>query len=259
MTISATAKLNLGGTNQQSWATGLDSSSPTALEKLGAIREDLTSELGLRKFQYVRFDQSGGATADQPTAYRANLAIANIVSGTTTVITTTGLVADSLVGGYLVCTDDAGAAGAAPEGEVGLIVANTATTVTIATSDAFSVAPAANDDFVVVLPFAVEDTAAGDEVGQVSGVSMVDQDQFDFGWVQFVGIHTSVDIVAAGTALPSDESLIAGINLLTDGAGAENELLIGYLMAAVASDQVIRKAMVNLFCGAAWKLGATTA
>jgi len=258
MTISTNAKLKLGGLNQQSWDTKLDTTSTTALEKLGAIREDLTDEFGLRKFKYVRFDQASGATAGQVQSFKANLSVANITSGTTTVITTTGLTADIYVGGYLVCIDDAGAAGAAPEGEIGLIVANTTTTITVATDDAFSVAPAVNDDFVVVYPWAVEDSAANDEVGQVAGVVMVDQDQYDYGWVQFYGIHPSVDIVAAGTALPTDESLIAGTALLTDGAGAENEMLIGYNMAAVASDQVVRKAMINLFCGPAWKIGATT-
>ena len=127
-------------------------------------------------FVYARCDQSGGCAAGQLQSYVANTAINNITSGTTTSITTSGLTADLLVDGILYCIDDAGGAGAAPEGEKGRVVENTTTVVTIDSDDAFSAAPAANDDFQVHLPFAVDDSADGDFAHQVAGVAMAAHD-----------------------------------------------------------------------------------
>lgn len=258
MTISNDALLKLGGTNQQSWQTKLDSSSDTPLEIPGIVREDIHPVFGVRKFQYLRCDQSGGCTAGQLQSYRANVAINNISAGTTTSITTTGLTAGILEGGILQCLDDAGAAGAAPEGEVGRVVANTTTQVFIDTNDAFSVTPAANDDFVVILPWAVDDSADGDFAGQVAGVSMTDHDQYDWGWFQFFGINPDVDAVAAGTALPAQESVVADAAVVNDGAGDAVDLRIGRVLHQLSSDTVLRKAVVDLYCGVAFKMSNST-
>lgn len=259
MTIASSAILALGGTNQQSWATELDSTSATPLEKKGSIRFDSHPIFGLRGFQYVRFDQSGGVAAGELQSFRDIVSVANISSGTTTSITTSGLTADIYVDGLLYCLDDAGGAGAAPEGEVARIVKNTTTVITVHSSDAFSVAPAVNDDFQIILPWAVVDSADGDFAGQVAGVVMTAQDQYDYGWVQFLGVHPAVNLIAAGTALPIYESLVADAALLTDGAGDAVDLRVGRLMHGVSSDTVARKAIVQMFCGSAFQMGNSTA
>jgi len=259
MTISSASLLELRGQQQKAgWATQLDSSSATALEKKGSVRWENHPTWGLRGFKYCRIDQSGGMTAGQVCSQLANVSVANITSGTTTVITTTGLTADIYVDGLLYCIDDAGAAGAAPEGELGRIVANTTTTITVDTNDAFSVAPAANDDFNIQLPWAVDDSADGDAAWIVQGVVMAAQDQYDYGWVQFYGVHPAVPVVAAGTALPVNESLVADAAVLNDGAGDAIELRVGTVRFPVASDQVVRKAVVFLFCGEAFNVGLST-
>jgi len=235
--------------------TTLDSSSSTPLEKLGVVRFTHDSVFGLRAFKYVRFDQAGGATKGQVQSKRANVDVANILSGTTTSITTAGLTANILVGGILVCIDDAGGAGAAPEGQSALIIENTTTVITIDANDAFTVAPAVNDDFKVILPWAVVDSADGDAAGIVQGVVMADQDQYDYGWVQFLGINPDVDAIAAGTALILDESVVAGAALVNDGAADAVDLRIGRLLVGLTSDTVRRKAVVDLFCGEAFKMG----
>jgi hypothetical protein len=259
MTIQAASLLELGGTNQQSWGTELDSSSSTALEKKGAVRWDQHPIYGLRGFQYLRCDQSGGCTAGQLQSFVANTAINNISSGTTTSITTSGLTANIHVDGILYCLDDNGGAGAAPEGEKARIVANTTTLVTVNKNDAFSAAPAANDDFVVVKHWAVGDSADGDFAAAVAGVAMADQDQYDWGWFQFYGINPSVDAIAAGTALPTGESIVANVAVVNDGAGDAVDLRVGKILHALSSDTVLRKAMVDLFCGAAFKMSNSTA
>jgi hypothetical protein len=260
MTIASAALLELRGQSQQrSWATKLNSTSATALERKGDIRWETHPFWGLRGFKYCRIDQSGGMTAGQVSSQLANVSIANITSGTTTTITTSGLTADILVDGLLVCIDDAGAAGAAPEGEKGRIVANTATLVTIDADDAFSVAPAVNDDFKVHLPFAVDDSADGDAAGIVQGVVMAAQDQYDYGWVQFYGIHPSVATVAAGTAIVVDESVVADAAIVTDGAADAVDLRIGRALVEVTSDTVLRETAVFLCCGPAFNMGLSAA
>lgn len=259
MTLQASSLLNAGGANQQSWATELDSSSAVALEIPGAIREDIHPAYGYRRFQYVRIDQSGGCTAGQLMSQVADVAISNITAGTTTSITTSGLTADIHVGGLLYCTDDNGGAGAAPEGEIARIVANSATIVTIDKDDAFSVAPAANDDFLIVKPWAVDDSADGDFASQVKGVTMAAHDQYDWGWVQFEGINPSVDAIAAGTAIPTGESVVADAAIVTDGAGDAVDLRIGVAKHGLASDTVLRKIAVDLYCGAAYRMNQSTA
>jgi len=235
--------------------TTLDSSSAEALELPGVTRYTHDPRLGLRGFKYVRFDQSGGCTRGQLQSKRANIAITNITAGTKTSITLAGQTADIYVGGILVCVDDAGGAGAAPEGESGIIVANTTSVITIDSNDAFSVAPAANDDFVVILPWAVVDSADGDAAGIVQGVAMADHDQYDWGWIQFLGINPDCDAIAAGTALTVNESVVANTAVVNDGAADAVDLRIGRLLVQLSSDTVARKAVVDLYCGEAFKMG----
>jgi hypothetical protein len=260
MTIASAALTELLGQSQQrSWRTKLTASHDSAQEKKGDVRWEMNPTWGIRGFVYKRIDQSGGMTAGQVCSQVANTTITNITAGTTTSITTSGLTADILVGGLLVCTDDAGAAGAAPEGEKGRIIANTATLVTIDSNDAFSAAPAVNDDFAVHLPWAVDDSADGDASGIVQGVVMAAQDQYDWGWVQFYGIHPSVDSIAAGTAIVVDESVVAGAALVTDGAADAADLRIGRCLVGLTSDTVLRETVVDLFCGNAYKMGLSAA
>lgn len=258
MTIQASKLIASNVGTPVMWRTSLDATHSTPQEVLGSIREDVHPYFGRRRFEYVRFDASTvqGTFLSQV----ANVAVNNITSGTTTTITTSGLTADIHVGGLLNCLDDAGGAGAAPEGETGVIVANTATLVTIDTNDAFSVSPAVNDDFVIIKPWAVTTSAAGDFAYAVKGVAMADQTQYYYGWVQFYGINPYVRAVAAGTTLPTGESLIvANSGLITDGAGAAVDLRVGRIMHQLTTDTVARRAIVDLFCGSAFKMAGSTA
>lgn len=259
MTIEAAKLTTSLNAKTKGWATTLDASDSTAKEVLGSIREDQHPVFGLRKFIYVRFHQSGGVAAGELQSFLAPVSVANITSGTTTSITTSGLTADLYVGGLLQCIDDAGAAGAAPEGEKALITKNTTTVITIDADDAFSAAPAANDDFEIVLPFAVVDSDDTDYSYEVAGVTMAAHDQYNYGWVQFYGLHPSVATVAAGTAIVKGEIVVAGAALVTDGAGDGLELSVGVAKTGLSSDTVLRETLVDLYCGPANKASVTTA
>lgn len=257
MTMTASRLLETNNPTRLAWGAPLDSSSATALEPMGAVRWDFSPYFGYRRFQYLRCDQSGGCTAGQLQSFKPNVSVANI-SGThtTTSIETSGLVANIHVGGILYCLDDAGGAGAAPEGQSAIITANTATVVTV--GDAFSAAPVDDDDFVIIFPWAVIDSADGDFASQVAGVAMAAHDQYDWGWFQFEGIHPLVDAKAAGVTLPAGESVVADVATVTDGAGDAVDLRVGKILHQLTTDTVTRKAIVDLYCGSAFKMGAST-
>ncbi len=258
MTIDASKLLITQNPTRLDWGPALNSTSTTPLTTKGAVRWDFNPHFGFRRFVYLRCDQSGGCLDGEIQSYRGPIDIPNISAGTTTSVTTAGLTESEFVGGMLFCYDDAGGAGAAPEGESGMITANTTTVITIDSADAFSVSPAANDDFKVLLPFSVVDSADGDFSGKVAGVSMAPHAQYEWGWFQCEGIHPSVSIIAAGTALPVGESLVADAAVMTDGAGDAVDLRIGRLLVPIASDQVVRKAPVDIYCGVAFRMSNST-
>lgn len=247
----------------QNWNTTLDASDATPKEKKGAIRVTHDEVLGPRWFMYCRFDQSGGAGADNPVAFRGLVSVSATSGGTVSTVNGSGFATGEytgngvLAGGIIRCLDDAGAAGAAPEGEVGLVAKNSATVITLDPASPFSAATASSDTFRVELPWAVVDTAAGNTAALVAGVSIVTQPQYYWGWVQFAGYHPGVTCVAAGTAITAGKSLIAGTNLVTDGSTSAAELRIGYAVHGVSSDTVRRKVPMKLFCGMAFQLGAS--
>lgn len=256
MTLQTSKLTKSNVANQVSWNTTLDASDSTPKEMLGAIREDYSPFFGPRKFEYVRFHVA--TNAGVPCSYLVPVSVANITSGTTTSLVTSGLTADIYKGGILRCTDDAGAAGAAPEGESAIIIDNTTTTITVDSNDAFSAALAANDDFHIVLRFAVVAAASGDTNAKVAGVAMATHAQYNYGWVQFYGQHPSVAAVAAGTGITADKAVIASTAVVTVGSTSAAELRIGYTPTGLTSDTVLRTVLVDLFCGRAFPFGAST-
>ncbi len=238
-------------------AAELNSSSSTPLFPAGYVYKDTHPVWGPREFKYVQFHVA--TTRGTPTTFLDPIATSSITSGTTTSITKTsaGWVVDLYKGGVLRCLDDAGAAGAAPEGEIARITKNTSDTIYVESNDAFSAAPAANDTFNIILPWAVQASASGDIARNVAGVAMATQTQYYWGFVQFKGLNPYVAVVAAGTALTAKKSLITGTSLLTNGSTSAAELRVGFLMHTVSSDTVARYALVDLCCGPAFALGAS--
>lgn len=243
--------------NRTVWNTTLDASDSSPKEEKGAVRAIFEPNLGWRYFQYVRFDQSGGATKNNICAYRGLVSVSATGTGTTTTIVTTGATANILVGGLIQCLDDAGGAGAAPEGENGIVVANTATLITLDPNDAFTAATASSDTFRVHLPWAVVDSAAGDTAATTAGVIMATQTQYNWGWVQFAGLHPTVAAVAAGTTITAGKSLIASTNVVTNGSTSAAELRLGYSPFQLTTDTVLRTIPVYLNVGYALRLGAS--
>ena len=233
---------SVGGAHQ-AWQTQLDSSSASPLEQLGALRLDWHPIFGHRKFKYVKFTESVGV--GEPVRYQAPVALTATAGSTTTV--TVAIASVGLYDGYTLSVfDDAGAAGAAPEGQVARIKHNTTTGLEIEAEDAFSVAVAVNDVVHVSAPWAVARTAGGEIASLVAGVATADQAAADYGWVQTSGGYPSALAVAAGTALVEGAAVVAGARLVTElGAGALN-LIIGSARHGLQSDTVLRTAFIDL-------------
>lgn len=240
----------------KAWATMLSSDDTVAKEAYGAVRYTFDPIFGYRGFVYCRFDQSGGVTKDNICTYRGLVSLSATAGSTTSL--TASATADILAGGIVTILDDAGAAGAAPEGETALVIKNTSAVVTIDSNDAFSQAVANGDTARVRLPFAVVDAAAGDVAAQVAGAIMATHaTQYNWGWVQFLGYHPTVAAVAAGTTITALKSLIASTNVVTNSSTSTHDVKIGFAWGQLTTDTVLRKIPVELYTGLAYKVGAT--
>ena len=240
-----------------SFGTHLAASHATAQETPGIERQIMT-KFGPAKVRYGKSTQSGGVTRGELTKYKANATVDNISSGTVTTVVTTGLTANAHDGDLLVCYDDNGGAGAAPEGEVSPIISNSTTTFYLDPDNPFSAAPAANDDFRVVSFSKNADSAAGDEIADLFGVAAVTLAEGYWGWFFFDGICPYA-LVRASTALTAAKSLIAHTARLDVSSSSDHSLLVGTTLGklAVASDLANDVCAVKLFnLGAARSVSA---
>lgn len=230
-----------------SFYTDLAANHETAQETPGIERTVMTP-FGPSSWRYGKATQSGGVTRGELTKFKANVSIDNITSGTTTTIVTTGLTANAHDGDILVCFDDNGGAGAAPEGEASPIVSNTTTTVYLDPNNPFSAAPAANDDFRVVSFSKNIDSAAGDEIADLFGIAGATITENYWGWFCFDGVCPYA-LVRASTALTASKALIAHTARLDISSSSDHSVLVGITLGklAVASDLANDVCAVKLF------------
>lgn len=169
---------------------------------------------GERKFVYVK-NQHGSAASQGE--WLARVALPSTVTanaaGTVTTIkdTAAAYTVDDYVGYFVFCKDDAGAAGAAPEGESSYIVSNTATIITIHPDMPFTVATAASDTFGLWpnahgrLADSDNDTLACNVFGVVMASSLGDN---EYGWCQYYGNHPGAKTTVAALDLTVVTNLI---------------------------------------------------
>jgi len=214
-----------------------------------------------RIFRYVQ-NISGGALVKDALVQADGLVVAAVSAsaGTTTTVTRASgsFVSDLVkVGDIIGVLDDAGAAGAAPEGEIAVVTKVTALVVTFA--PALTAAIAASDTVEFHRPWTIKASVAGETLpGLLVGIPMVDIANGEFGWIQTRGSYPNANVVAAGTAVAKLTPLYSGTALLTPVGpalteGTPNILIAGKSYAGVAwavqglsSDTVRRKALVFL-------------
>lgn len=196
----------------------------------------------LRMFTY-RKNVSGSAMAASELASRLREVETNQTGTAATSSTGTWVAADDHIGALFIVHDDAGGAGAAPEGEATIVASNTATVVTFESSLPLSTALAANDDVTLFSPKVI-DAADGDFCFVVCGVVMATSVADDYyGWFQFQGVHPRVlhkttDAGTAGNPVVADAAAVAAFG--TDAAN----LWVGYQMATHGGDALQIKSPV---------------
>lgn len=228
-------------------------------EELGALRVEHDGKYGERWFRYVQNATASSIAADSMTMYDGNFispvtAAAN--STTTKALRATGsFVTDGIkVDDIIIVIDDAGGAGAAPEGEMSFVTKVAALSVEF--SPALSAALAASDtvSFIKRASIIASAAAAGK---RAAGIPMAAIAAGYCGWIQTRGIYPSADVVAAGTAVAEGDRLACGTALLTPMATTAanansgldiNEVAVATALQSLASDTVRRKAVVALEC-----------
>jgi len=188
---------------------------------------------GYRIFKLVKNLSNATIAKGDLMSYVNAASVGTITAGTTTSITTSGLTANDLEFQMITVSDDAGALGAAPEGESSLCIGNTTTVITLHPDYAFSAAVAASDTASVVYINGVEDAAANDERGLgvgsngVAGVAFGAAADNEWFWILQRGWCT-----AKNTDALSAQRLIAGTALIQDGSEGAQELEIGQCAVA---------------------------
>lgn len=229
-------------------------------EELGALRVEHDGKYGERWFRYVQNATAGTLSADTLTMYDGPALSSPVTvaanSTTTKILRATGsFITDGVkVDDIVHVVDDAGGAGAAPEGETSFVTGVQALQVDC--SPALTAAPAASDTVNFIKRWSI--IAAAAKAGKrCAGIPMADIAAGYCGWIQTRGIHPSANVVAAGTAVAEGDRLAAGTAILTPMATVAananqaddiNEVAVATALQSLASDTVRRKAVVMLEC-----------
>lgn len=220
--------------------SALNADDLTAAQAPGRIAF-VVDAFGFRVFRYSRTQQSGGQSKGELSARVAD------VTGTVTAATgelndvthladTTNFTADNEVGKLCVITDDNGGAGAAPEGEVTIVTANTTTQLTLDNSYPFSAAPAVSDTYTDMALNLHDDSADGDLAIDVTGLVMADRTADYWGWQQIYGMNPGAIYTTA--AVTGRDPVVADAAALLDFGSDAESLWVGYCPVAVGADLV---------------------
>jgi hypothetical protein len=155
--------------------------------------------------------------------------------GTTTSIVTSGLTASAHVG-KLAYVKTATVAGAAPEGEVGLITANSATVVTVDSRRPFSSAIIATTAVDIYPQWEFIKAAAGDLAWNVLGVCLATGGITNGNWgvLQSHGLCPDAKCLSSAV-LTINKGVIAGTEQFTVSSTSAVSLLLGFAPVTVNS------------------------
>lgn len=210
----------------------------------------VTDAFGPRLVKYVKILQSGGMAKGELCAYASDGAnvksttITNITSGTTTSFVTSSLTADRHNGMLSFVLDDAGGAGAAPEGETSIVAKNTATLVTLEPDYPYSASLAVNDDIELIATHQMEDAADGDEAWTCGGIVLAKDgiSANGYGWIQLEGVTPALTANSAteGDPCVADAAQVGPFG--TDG----QELWVGIYLSATSTDEALKQVPIQV-------------
>jgi hypothetical protein len=173
-----------------------------------------------------------------------NTSAGTITAGTTTSVTTSGLTANVHVGRIFYVTDDAGAAGAAPEGEMSIIRSNSTTNISLEPELPLSAAIAVSDTATMISTYHGVTSAAVVAtlvLGVLPGRDGVTAN--NYAWVVRQGIVKARSSAAAHVI---DRAIIAGTGVVAPSSTSAVQLHIGGALAASSSDNAATTVPVYL-------------
>lgn len=199
----------------------------------------LFDAFGMRIFQYGQTQQSGGMSKGELSARLADVtgtvtAATGEVNDTTHLADTTNFTADVEAGKICMITDDAGAAGAAPEGECSIVVANTVTQLTLDPNYPLSSAPGVGDTYANRSVYHHDDSADGDLAVNILGLVMADRTALGFGWLQMYGFNPGALYTTA--AVTKGNPVVADAHAVGPHGSDTEHLWVGYAPNTIASD-----------------------
>lgn len=156
--------------------------------------------------------------------YFANQAVTADVAGTVSTFTDTGQFTEhEEVGNKLFILDNADAAGGAPEGQWGIIVANDENTLTVQPD--FTLATAVGDTGIIVSDGKLDILGAAIERRETFGVALVDVPDNYWAWFLCFGEVTAK--MVAATAITGGAGLIgAAAGLLDDSSTSGQDIML---------------------------------
>jgi len=201
----------------------------------------ISDAFGFRVFRFTRTQQSGGMSkgelAKRVTDVTGTVTnVAGELNDTTHLADTTNFTADNEVGKLCVITDDNGGAGAAPEGEVAIVTANTTTQLILDNQYPFSAAVAVSDTYTNLAVNLHDDSTDGDLAIDVQGLVMADRSADRWGWNQIYGFNPGA-LYTTAAVTGRDPVVADAASLLDFGSDAES-LWVGYCPVAVGADLV---------------------
>lgn len=213
-----------------------DATPKYAKGQLSFVRDDY----GLRIFRYLHNQVGGGVgtTAAKRGGLYRRVATVSVTLGassgsTTTLIKKAGAwTANALLGRMYCHRTNATTGGAAPEGETGIVVANTADQLVLDSARPLSAAPSVGADVTdVVALFDFEIGAATDVAVDVFGVAQVAISPVNWGVLQVYGMCPDV-LVKSATAIAANGQISPDVEQVTVGA-AGTRFWIGYAKYAI--------------------------
>jgi hypothetical protein len=181
---------------------------------------------------------------------------------TTKFFTTSGLTADAHVGGYAYVLNSTAGTGFAPEGEAAIVVANSATIVTIDSMAPLSATFTTSDTIDLGGMWNTELSADGDIAAVVRGVVLPSSGipAGYYGWVCRHGRCPNT-LLKAATALTQNDALVADAGRVGPALGAADvaNLHVGYAPHVVNSDTVPDKTLAYLTLGFGFNPGTIDA
>lgn len=208
---------------------------------------------GYKVLQYCRIFATAtqGSLTSRWGGVNGSTAVTGITSGsTTTAVKSAAWTADTQQGAIFYVSDDAGAAGAAPEGEVSIVASNTAGQLTLEPTLPLTAAIASNDAVRTISNWQGEASADGDLNQTVLGVVLGSGGITSgyYGWIQREGFCKA----KCELSITVDTPVVAHTGTVGPFGSDGQELHIGTALGVVAADQVALTVPVrlNLFTAA---------